>query len=200
MSCKENKNGVHSNYCKRVGLFNANFSLDHFAFSSRKLLYCSHSEVKHVAEINRLQHRYKKGLIAEWAVLLAREREFNGSNPWGRMSYMSTISPDVSRRFFFSFLMSGASWCNRIEWTIALVSILCWMKCICLEIENTFVLLFINFGMAFVFLVLFFSETIGNCFFLSCLEIICWHDIIFTMVIWHVLIAIVPLIMLCKIL
>ena len=61
-------NEVHSNYCKSVGLFYANFLLDHFCaflldysvasrvtfllFRSSFLsdLYCSHFEVKLVAE------------------------------------------------------------------------------------------------------------------------------------------------------
>ena len=42
-------------------------------------LFCSHSDVK-LAKIKRLKHSNKQGLIAESAVLLAREREVHGSN------------------------------------------------------------------------------------------------------------------------
>ena len=105
-------NEVHSNYCKCVGLFMQIFLLDHFVFllehslkfqvtlsrfrfSFPSNLYCSHSEVKLVAKKNWLQHN-KEGLIAEWAVLLVRKREVNGSNS-GVVNYFCTLEKFLSR-------------------------------------------------------------------------------------------------------
>ena len=91
-------NEVRSNYCKRVSLFHAIFSLDIFcAFLEHSLtsqvtcslfpssflndLYCSYSEVEIVAKRKSIAACDKKCLIAEWAVLLVRDRAIHGSNP-----------------------------------------------------------------------------------------------------------------------
>ena len=89
-------NEVHSNYYKRVCLFLCTFCaflLEHsltshvtfsrFRSSFLSNLYCSHSEVKPVANINWLQHIKKKVLMAQWEVLGVTVREVIGSNPGG---------------------------------------------------------------------------------------------------------------------
>ena len=50
-------------------------------------LYCSHSEVKLVANINWLQHSKNEDMMAEFEVLGVTFREVSGSHPGGEKCF-----------------------------------------------------------------------------------------------------------------
>ena len=67
-------------------------------------LFCSHSEVKLVANIMLVAAKQKKGRIAEWSVHLVMDWEVSGSNTGGFKCFSNRLSFE-SNSFDISWFM-----------------------------------------------------------------------------------------------
>ena len=141
-------NEVHSNNYKRVGIFYANFLLDrscaflleHFLTSQVTFsrfrtsflsdFYCSHSKVKLVANKKTVCSN-KMGLIAEWAVVLVRDREVNGSYPGVVKCFSIRLSFGINSSYPSRFLLNfvfprsyrGLMFCDYLFTTFVIIHI-----------------------------------------------------------------------------